>query len=168
VVELKIISKAKRELIVKDLVFNPSPIPSIKFQFLKGVFPSLNSFHFFIKSFILFPSQTFCSPSHSLISSSSKFCVKTHFDFITHFKFHLSQNVRHCEVGWISPFSNFNSPFSHIVQSILLHGHYDFIIISFNDYCRFVFDPGGIFNLVAVGLPPLDLRTYHFQEGGMM
>ena len=33
VVELKIISKVKRELIVKDLVFNPSLIPSIKFQF---------------------------------------------------------------------------------------------------------------------------------------
>jgi len=137
---------------VRDLVFHSSPIPSIKSQFPKGVFPCLNSSHFFIKSFVLFPSLTFCSPSHFLISSSSKFCVKTHFDFITHFNILLSQSVRHCEVGWITSFSIFKSPFSHISQAIILHGHYDFIIILFDDYCRFVFDPGGTINLVVVCL----------------
>ena len=166
VVELTSISNEKRELMVRDLVFHPSPIPSIKSQFQKGVYPCLNSSHFFIKSFVLFSSKKFCSPSHSLISSFSKFCVKTNFDFITHFKIHLSQSVRHYKVGWISPFSNFNNPFSHIAQSILLHGHYDFIIILFDDYCRFIFDPGGIFILVLVSLSPLDLRTDPLQEGG--
>ena len=38
VVELKSISTEKRELMIKNLVFHPSPIPSIKFQFPKGVF----------------------------------------------------------------------------------------------------------------------------------
>ena len=113
VVELQSISNEKRELIVRDLVFNPSPIPFIKSQFPKGIFPLLNSSHFFIKSFVLFSSQTFCSPSHSLILSSSKYCAKIHFDLKILFKNHPSQSVRHsfCEVGWITPFSNFNSPF---------------------------------------------------------
>jgi len=71
VVELKSISKEKKELSVRDLVINPLPIPYMKIQFPKGFFPSLNSSHFFIKSFVLFSFQTFCSPSHSLISSSS-------------------------------------------------------------------------------------------------
>jgi len=73
VVELKSISKAKRKLIVRDSVYHPSPIPSMKIQFPKGVLPSLNPSHFVIKSFVLFPSQTFCSPFHSLISYSSNF-----------------------------------------------------------------------------------------------
>jgi len=141
VVELKIISKAKRELIVKDLVINPSPIPSIKFNFSKGVLPSLNSIAFVIKSFKLFFSQTFCSPSHSLISSSSISCAKTQFDSKIFFKYHLSQSVSHCfcEVGLIPTFSKFISPLSHIPQSIILHDHYDFNLILFDDYCRFVF-----------------------------
>jgi len=153
-VELKIISKAKRELIVKDLVINLSPIPSIKFQFSKGVLPSLNSIHFIIKSFKLFFSPIFCSPSHSLISSSSTSCANTHFDSKILFKYHLSQSASHCfsEVGLIPSFSKFISPFSHIPQSILLHGYYDFNSILFDDYCRFVFDPGGILTFVVVGL----------------
>jgi len=81
VVELKSISKAKREHIVRDLVYHPSPIPSMMIKFPKGVLPSLNSSHFVIKSFVLFPSQTFCSPSHSLISYASSYCAKTQFDF---------------------------------------------------------------------------------------
>jgi len=141
---------------VRDLVFHPSPIPSIKSQFPKRVFPSLNSSHFVIKSFVLIPSQIFCSPSHSLILSFSTSCVKTHFDSKFLFKNYLSQSVRHyfCEVGWISSFPNFKSPFSHISQAIILHCHYDFNVILFDDYCRFVFDPGGPFNLVAVSLSP--------------
>jgi len=117
-VELKSMSKDKREFIVRDLVYHPSPIPSIKTQFPKGVLPSLNSSHFFIKSFVLFPSQTFCSPSHSHISSTSKCCAKTHFDFKILFKNHLSQSVRYsfCEMGLIPTFFNFISPFSHIAQ----------------------------------------------------
>jgi len=154
VIELKSISKVKRELIVKDLVFNPSPIPSIKFQFSKGVLPSLNFIHFVIKSFKLFLSPTFCSPSHSLISSSSTFCANTHFDSKILFKYHLRQSVSHCfsEMGLIQPFSKFISPLSQIFHSTLLHGHYDFIIILFDDYCRFVFDPGGTLTFVVVGL----------------
>jgi len=153
VVELKIVSKAKRELIVKDLVFNPSPIPSIKFQFSKRVLPSFNSIHFIIKSFKLFFSQPFCFPSHSLISSSSTSCVKTHFDSKILFQNHLSQSVRHCfcEVG-LTSFSIFNSLFSQISHSILLHGHYDFNSILFDNYYRFVFYPGGPFNIVVVSL----------------
>ena len=152
-VELKIVSKAKREVIVKDLVFNPSPIPSIKFQFSKKVLPSSNSIHFIIKSFKLFFSQPFCSPSHSLISSSSTSSIKTHFGSKIIFQNHLSQSVRHCfcEVG-LTSFSIFNSPFLQISHSILLHGYYDFNSILFDDYCRFVFDPGGPFNLVDVSL----------------
>jgi len=154
VVELKSISNEKRELIVRDLVFNPSSIPSIKSQFPKGVFQSLYSSHFFIKTFVLFPSQTFCSPSHSLISSSSKYCAKIHFDSKILFENHLSQSViqSYCEVGLIPTFSNFISLFSHILQTIILHGHYDFIIILFDDYCRFVFYPGRTINLVVVFL----------------
>jgi len=127
VVELKSNSNP-RELIVRVLVFNPSPIPSMNTQFSNGVLPSLNSCHFFIKSFVLFPFQTFCSTSHSLISYFSISCAKTHFDSKILLKNHLSQSVRHsfCEVGLIQPFSIFKSPFSHIAQSILLHGHYDF------------------------------------------
>ena len=153
-VELKIVSKAKGELIVKDLVFNPSPIHSIKFQFSKGVLPSFNSIHFFPKSFVLFASQTFCSPSHSLISSSSISCVKTHFDSKILFKNHLSQSVKHYfwDVGLIPSFSIFKSQFSHIPQSPILHGHYDFNTILFDDYCRFVFDHGGTINLAALSL----------------
>jgi len=58
VVELKS-NSTLRELIVRDLVCNPSPIPFMKTQVPKGVFPSLNSSHFFIKSLVLFPSQIF-------------------------------------------------------------------------------------------------------------
>ena len=154
VVELKSILKAKRELIVRDLVINPSPIPSIKSQFLKGVLQSLNSFHIFIKSFVLFPSQIFCSPTHSLISSSSTCFSKTHFDINILFKNHPSQGVKHCfcEVGLIPSCSFFKSPFSQLSQSILLNGHYDFNSILFDDYCRFLFDPGGTINLVVVSL----------------
>jgi len=153
-VELKSISKDKREFVVRDLVYHLSLMPSIKTQFPEGVLPSLNSSHFFIKYFVLFLSKTFSSPSHSHILSSSKFCAKTHFDFKILLKNHLSQTVIHsfCEVGLIPNFSNFISPFSHIAQSILLHGHYDFIIILFDDYCRFMFYPGGTSNLVAVSL----------------
>jgi len=34
----------------------------------------------------------------------------------------------------------------------MLHSHYDFHVILFDDCCRFVFDPGGPFNLVVVSL----------------
>jgi len=125
VVGLESISKEKKELNVRNLGINSSPIPYMKIQFLKGVLPSLHSSHFFIKSFVLFPSQTFCSPS----------CGKTHFNSKILFKNHLSQSVIHCfrEVGWISPFSIFKSPFSHISQAIILHGHYNFNAILFDD-----------------------------------
>jgi len=144
VVELKS-NSISRELIVRDLVCNPSPIPFMKTQVPKGVFPSLNSSHFFIKSLVLFPSQTYCSLSHSLISSSSKYSAKIHFDFKILFKNHPSQSVKHssCEVGLIPTFSIFISPLSHISQSIILHGLHDFNPILFYDYCRYVFDLGG-------------------------
>jgi len=153
VVELKIISKAKKELIVRDLVNNPSPLPSIKFQFSKEVLPSLNSTHL-INSFVFFSSQNFCSPSHSLISSSSTLFANTHFDINIHFKNYPNQSVNHCfcEVGLIPSFSILKGPFSQIFHPILLHGHYDFIIILFDDYCRFVFYPGETLTFVAVGL----------------
>ena len=111
VVELKSISKAKRELIVRDLVYHPSPNPSMRIKFPKGVLPSLNSSHFVIKSFVLFPSQTICSPSHSLISHSSSYYAKTHFVFKTLFKNHLNQSVKcsFCEVGLMPSFSIFFS-----------------------------------------------------------
>jgi len=154
VVELKSISKVKGELIVRDLVYHPSPIPSMRIKFTKGVLPSLNSSHFVIKSFVLFPSQTFCSPSHSLISYYSSYCTKTHFDFKTLFKNHLSQSIRHfvCEVGLLSTFFHFISPFSQIPHSCMLHGLHDFNAIFFDDYCIYVFDPGGTSNLVVVNL----------------
>jgi len=157
VVELEPISKEKRELIVRDLVYHHLPIPSMKSQFSKGVFPSLNTSHFFIKSFVLFPSQTFCSPSHSLISYSLISWAKTHFDSKTLFTNHLSQSVRHYfyEVGLILHYSIFKSPFSHIAQLILLHGHYDFRSILFDDHCRYVFDPGGFLNLIVVSFTTL-------------
>ena len=139
-VEFKIILKAKREFIVKDLVFNPSPIPSIKFQLSKGVLPSLNSIHFIIKIFKLFSSQTFCSSFHFLISSFLTSCTNTHFDSKILFKNHLIQSVRYCfcEVGIILAFSKFTSPLSHIFQSIN--------IILFDDYCILAFYPGRILN----------------------
>jgi len=119
-------------------VYHPSPIPSMKTQFPKRVFPSLNSSQFFIKYFVLFSSQTFCFISHSLISYSSTYCAKTHFDF-------QSQCVRHsfCEVGLLSNYSNFMSPFSHITHSCLLHGLSEFNAILFDDYCRYIFYPSG-------------------------
>jgi len=55
-------------------------------------------------------------------------------------------------VGLIPSFSNFLSPFSHISQPNILHGPYDFYAILFDDYCRYVFDPGGTYNLVVVSL----------------
>jgi len=154
VVDLKSISNEKKDLIVRDLVYHPSPIPSMKTQFPKRVFPSLNSSHFFIKSFGLFPFQTFCFPSHSLISSSSTYSAKTNFDFQILFKTHLSQSVRHsfCEVGLLSTSSNFISPFSHITHSCILHGLSEFNEILFDNYCKYIFDPGGTSNLVAVSL----------------
>jgi len=144
VVELKS-NSTSREIIVRDLVCNPSPIPFMKTQVPKGVFPSLNSSQFFIKSLVLFPFQTFCSLSHSLISSSSKYSAKIHFDFKILFKNYPSQSVKHsfCEVGLIPTFSKSISPLSHILQSIILHGLHDFNPILFDDYCRYVFDPGG-------------------------
>ena len=115
VIELKIISNAKRKLIVKDLVLKFSLVPSIQFQFSKEILTSLNSILFVSKSFVLLPSQTFCSQSLSLNSSSSASCVKTHFDSKILFKNHLSPSVQHsfCEVGLIPTFSKFISPFSH-------------------------------------------------------
>jgi len=153
-VELKSISNEKRELIVRDLVYHPSPIPSMKTQFPKRAFPSLNFSRFFIKSFVLFSSQTFCFPSHSLISSSSTYCANTHFDFHILFKNHLSQSVRHSfyEVGLLSTSSNFISPFSHITHSCILHGLSEFNAILFDDCCRYIFYPSGTSNLVVVSL----------------
>jgi len=143
VVELKS-NSTSRELIVRNLVCNPSPIPFMKTQVPKGVFPSLISSHFFINSLVLFPSQTFFSLSHSLISSLS-YSAKINFDFKILFNNHPSQSVKHsfCEVGLIPTFSKFISPLSHILQSIILHGLHDFNPILFNDYYRYVFDPGG-------------------------
>jgi len=154
VVELKCISKEQTELCVRDLVINSSPIPYMKIPFSKGVFPSLTSTHFSIKSFVLFSFQKFCSPSHFFISSSSTYFAKTHFDIKILFKNHLSQSVKHffCEVGLIPSFSIFKGPFSQIFHPILLHGLYDFNSILFDDYCRFVLDPGGTIIFVAVSL----------------
>ena len=143
---------------------------SILHQFPKGVLPSLNSSYFFIKSFFLFPSQTFCSPSHSLISYFSTYCAKTPFDFKTLFKNHLIQSARHffCEVGHISHFHKFQRPCSNILSPYLMHGLYDFIVILFDDYCKYVFDPGGTFKSGCCEplTNPLDLRTDPLQEGG--
>ena len=152
VVELKCISKEQKELYVRDLMINSSPIPYIKIPFSKGVFPPLNSTHFFIKSFVLFSSRNFCSPF--LISSSSTCFAKTHFAIKILFKNHFSQSVKHffCEMGLITSFAIFKGPFSQIFHPILLHGLYDFNSILFDDYCRFVFDPGGTIILVAVSL----------------
>jgi len=154
VVELKYISKERTELCVRDLVINSSPITYMKIPFSKGVFPSLTSTHFSIKSFVLFSFQTFCSPSHFFISSSSICFAKTHFDIKILFKNYLSQSVKHffCEVGLIPSFSIFKGPFSQIFHPILLHGLYDFNSILFDDYCIFIFDPGGTIILVAVSL----------------
>jgi len=101
----------------------------------------------------LFLSQIFCSPTHSLISSSSTCFAKTHFDINILFKIHPSQGVKHYffEVGLIPSFSIFKNPFSQLSQSIL-HGHYDFNSILFDDYSRFVFYPGGTINLVVMSL----------------
>jgi len=135
-------------------VINSSLITYMKIPFSKGVFPSLNSTHFFIKSVALFSSQNFYSQTHSLISSSSICFAKTHFDINILFKNYSRQGVEHCffEVGIIPSFSMFTSPFSQLSQSILLHGHYDFTSILFDQYCIFVFDPGGTLTFVAVGL----------------
>jgi len=154
VVELKCISKEQKELCVRDLVINSSLILNMKIPFSKGVFPSLTSTHFFIKSFVLFSFQNFCSPSHFFISSSSTCFAKTHFDIKILFKNHLSQSVKHffCEVGLIPSFSILKGPFLQIFHLILLHGLYDFNSILFDDYCRFTFDPGGTIILVAVSL----------------
>jgi len=102
----------------------------------------------------LFPSEIFCSPSPSLISYSSTFFAKTKFNSKILFKIHISQSVKHyfCEVGLIPSFSILKSPFSQISQTIILHGHYDFHSILFDDYCKFVFDPGGTLTFVVVGL----------------
>jgi len=144
VVELKNISKDKWEL--RDLVYNPSPLPSMKTQFSKGVLPSLNSSHFFIKSFVLFPSQIFCSPSHLLVSYSSPSCAKTHFDFKTLFKYHLSQCVRHssCEMGLLLTFSTFICPFSHSAHSNILNGLNNFnaiLLMTTADMCLILVEP---------------------------
>jgi len=154
VVELKCISKEQKELYVRDLVINSSPIPYMKIPFSKGVFPSLNSTHFFIKSFVFFSFQNFCSSSPFLISSSSICFAKTHFDIKILFKNYLSQSVKDsfCEMGLITSFAIFKSPFSQIFHPILLLGLYDFNSILFDDYCIFVFDPGGTIILVAVSL----------------
>ena len=136
------------------MVLNFSIIPSIQFQLSKEVLTSLTSIHFVRKSFALFSTQTFCSQFHSLISPSSTSCVKTHFGSKILFKNYLSQSVKHsfCEVGPIPTFSKFISPFSHSPHSILLYGHYDFNSLLFDDYCKFVFDPGGTIILVVVSL----------------
>jgi len=135
-------------------LINSSLIPYMKIPFSKGVFPSLNSTHFFIKSFVFFSFQNFCSPSRFLISSSLTCFAKTHFDIKILFKNHLSQSVKHssCEVGLIPSFSIFKGTFSQIFHPILLHGLYNFNSILFDDYCRFVFDPGGTIILVGVSL----------------
>jgi len=142
VVEFKRNSKAKREIRIRELVFHPSTLPSMKTQFPKGVIPSLNS-SFSIPSFVLFPSQPFFHPSHSIILHYSTYFANTHFDFKIIFKTHLSQSVRHsfCEVGRISQFFKFKSPSSHIFYQYLLHGLYDFTTIMFDDYCRYIFYP---------------------------
>ena len=112
-VELKSISKVERELINRDLVYKPSPLLFMKTQFPKGVITSLNSSSFSTKSFVLFSSQLFYNPSHSIISHSSTFCATTHFYFKIIFKTPLSQSVKHSfgEVGRISPFQNLKAHF---------------------------------------------------------
>ena len=140
----------------------------LSFNFQREFF-HLYTINFVLKSFRLFSSQTFCSLSHSLISSSSRSCVKTHFDSKILFKNHLSQSVKHsfCEVGLIPSFSIFKSPFSHISQSPIRHGHYAFNSILFDDNCRFVFYPGGTLTFMLWAFnKPLDLRTDPLQDGG--
>jgi len=119
VVELKCISKEQKDLCVRDLVINSSPIPYMKIPFSKGVFPNLNSTHFSIKSFVLFSFQNFCS--RFLISSSSTCFVKTHFDIKIIFKNHLSQSVKHSfyEVGLIPSFLIFKGLFSQIFHPMV-------------------------------------------------
>ena len=116
-------------------MFHPSLIPSIKFQFSKGVLPSLNSIHFLIKSFKLFFSPTFCFPSHSLISSSSTSCANTHFDSKFFFKYHLHQSVSHyfCEVGLIPTFSKFVSHFHKFPNQV-----YCMVIIILMLFCLMI------------------------------
>ena len=134
-IEFKRNSEAQREIVVREVVFNPSTLFFMKTQFPKGVIPSLNSSSFSINSFILFPSQTFCNPSHSIILHSSTYFVTTH----------LCQSVRHfsCEVGHISHFHKFKGPSSYLSYQYILHGLYDFNEIMFDDYCRYIFYPGG-------------------------
>ena len=154
---------------VREVVFHPSTLLSMKTQFPKGVIPYLNSSSFSMNSFVLFPSQTFCNPSHSIILHSSTDFATTHFDIKILFKTHLCQSVRHssCEVGHISHFHKFKGPSPHLTYQYILHGLYDFIEIMFDDYCRYIFDPSGTqLQLLWALKKPFDLRLDPLQEGG--
>jgi len=98
---------------IREVVFHPSTLPSMKTRFPKGEIPSLNSSSFSIPSFFLFPSQQFFHPSPSIILHSSTYFANTHFDFKIIFKTRSSQSVRHsfCEAGQISQFSNLKAHF---------------------------------------------------------
>jgi len=61
VVEFKRNALVQREIVVKEVVFHPSTLPSMNTQFPKGVIPSVNSSSFSIISFVLFSSQPFYS-----------------------------------------------------------------------------------------------------------
>jgi len=116
----------------------------IKIKFLKAMIPSLHSTSSSINSFVLvLPKNVF--PPLPIISNSSKDFLKPTFDLELAFRFQLSQseNKKFCEVGCISHFSKLKSPSSPILRQYRLHGLYDFTKIMFDDYCRYIFYPGG-------------------------
>jgi len=141
--EEEIKRKEAKELLFRVIEIQ-HPCIDLKIKLPKGPIPSLHSTSSSINSFVLVLLKNVFPPS-SIISNSSKDFPKPTFDLELPFRFQLSQseNQNFCKVGRISHFSKLKSPSSHLSYQYLLHGLYDFTKIMFDDYCRYIFDPGG-------------------------
>ena len=123
----------------------------------KGVISSFNSSLFVIN---VFPKIAF--PPSPIISYSSKELQKSIFDLELPFRSQLSQreNQYFCEMGLIENVFKHKSPSSCIFTKYTLYGIQNFNEILFDEYCRYIFDPGGIQLLMLWALINLlDLRT---------
>jgi len=135
---------------------------------LKGVIPSFNSSLFVVNAFVLVLPKI-CFPPSPIISYSSKELQKLTFDLELPFRSQLSQrkNQYFCKMGLIENVFKHNSPSSCIFTKYTLHEIQNFNEILFDDYCRYIFDPGGSQLLMLWALINLlDLRTDLLQEGG--
>ena len=155
----------RKEIMLREVEIQHPTAPCIDF---KGVIPSFNSSLLIINTFVLtLPKIVF--PSSRIIPYSSRDLQESISDLELPFWTQLGQSENQCfsEVGFIENISKHKIPLSCVFGKHSLHDVHNFNENLFDDFCRCVFDLGGIKLSKLWALKnPLDLRTYPLQEGG--